>query len=944
MDEEIPYSELLVDVEDGIAIVFTNGRPSVWYFTSAKERCIKRKHRANISNATITDALAPAPKGADEPPAGALPPPGPAPGRLAVSHPPQPPAPSHPRMGAGSDAAGARPLDGSSTGTTLGPWPHHGVVARFQGSMTLPHTGAGGGAGGARTTSSGRRKKAQLELQDESVEWFTREALHEVLPPNHVVVHGVAALHEGVLQRFVQPRGQHHFSIRATWSPNSCVVERRTSKAKLNDPRVPLQDRLVAWDGPIWLTEHTLITGSVLTGTVCRLCDNVAAHLADVSGGAIRAVRMVLYFSVDDANRIWLTHCGTLKTQRPKEMALAAALSGGGGANPALHPHLRQRFAQGMSLAAALRLHVPGGGAGGPMYLERTMGLEAGPGAGPGLELPEPSPAFSASKAALGDAADGDGSGAGPSGRFLCVLTGEMYPPSQRCDVTYKQLLQHWFSLASQLSNEGDRLRAMDAIPLAIRRANPSLTREWYLRVRSQPSFLYRTAPVSAEAAGQLTGAALEDLQRSMRPPASGFGMAPVAPLGGGGAAAAVAALLAAQQQQQPIGGRPEGHAGGGGGGVARALSRQGTARSGPAALQPTPLQPTPLQRPMTAVPLQTTAGPASAPPQRSRPGSLVQPILGAAAGRGPVPRSKSASAATGAARSNSAPGGVGLSESGELPLLGAAGPGGPGSLNSTMASSVGSMASRRSTSTQALLSNDDMRTLRELSDAYTAAERLTQQLLAQAHEILSEDSNSGSRAGTPGTGASRAAAPGPHAGAATSSAGTSRPVSRHGGNDPGAGGSSYGRPVSSVGTGGGRGSSASGRPGGLSSAGQRTGGLGPSPLGQSQVSRQGSSGSRPAQASAGSGEGPAAAGGTPARPLQLPEPQQSESPVLLPPVAAGSGAGAQSAYNSVAPSRLEGSEAAEQGREAEMEGAEPAGTALLTSAEADLLAEALQN
>jgi hypothetical protein len=52
------------------------------------------------------------------------------------------------------------------------------------------------------------------------VEWFTTEALREVVPPGSVAVHGVAELHEGVLQRFVQPRGQFYFSTRATWSPN----------------------------------------------------------------------------------------------------------------------------------------------------------------------------------------------------------------------------------------------------------------------------------------------------------------------------------------------------------------------------------------------------------------------------------------------------------------------------------------------------------------------------------------------------------------------------------------------------------------------------------------------------------------------------------------------------------------------------------------------------
>ncbi|GLI60078.1 hypothetical protein VaNZ11_002109, partial [Volvox africanus] len=369
MDEEIPYNELLLDVEDGIVvglyhylwlkdgkgracpevnvphtIIISNGRPKVWYFTSGKEHYIKRKNRANITNATITEALAPRPKqnpnttsshgysssagGTSaaatstlaDPNAALL-------GAWGSTNQQQQQASQQQQsQGQGghrrnksveaSTSAGRVP-DGTSTGTSLGPWPHHGIVARFQGSMTMPHSTGGSPTRGA---SLGRKKKgAQFELQDESVEFFTREQLGEILPPGHTVVHGVAALHEGVLQRFVQPRGQHHFSIRATWSPNACVVERRTCKAKLNDPRIPLVERLAAWDGPTWLSDHTLINGTVLHGSVCRLCDNVASHLAEVSGGAVRVLRMVLFFCVDEANRIWLTHCATLKTERLRE-------------------------------------------------------------------------------------------------------------------------------------------------------------------------------------------------------------------------------------------------------------------------------------------------------------------------------------------------------------------------------------------------------------------------------------------------------------------------------------------------------------------------------------------------------------------------------------------------------------------------------------------------
>ncbi|KAG2424059.1 hypothetical protein HYH02_015240 [Chlamydomonas schloesseri] len=670
-DEEIPVNELLVDVEDGIVvglyhylwlkdgkgrpcpevniphtIIYANGRPVVWYFTSGKDRCIKRKHKSTISNPAINAAFAPSSKTITEgyggetsqhnnagsgwgglnstAPAGTA-------SQKPLGNGRDRPALS--QTAGGTGAGNGRPMDGSSTGTALGPWPHHGVVGRFQGSMTLPHTASSASGHNARPGSPSRRKKGGItvELVDEAREWFSRETLREVVPPGAVVVHGVAALHEGVLQKFVQPRGQHYFLLRATWSPNACVVERRTAKSKINDPRVPLSERLAGFDSPVWMSEHTLITGTVLQGTVGRMCDNIAAHLADVSKGEVRVLRMVLYFAVDEANRIWLTHASTLRTQRPREEAVLAGLArgnsqrqhgSGGGAGPHHHPHHAIQHQHSRHQRA---LDVGGG-----------AGSEPEPGAG--LDLPAPSPAFASTRPAAGEGGDEDG--AGSSGRFLCVLTGEMYPGSSRCDVTYKQLLQHWFSLASQLPNEGDRLRAMDTIPLAIRRANPSLTREWYLRVRSQPNFLYRTAPVCAEAAGQLTGVALEELQRTMagRP---GTTSAAVAAMSGVGLTQAASVSGA-----QPLGRLVAARTGQGsvsqGGGFGAGLA--GTGRP----------------RPVTALAAMLPPPPPPAQSQQARPPSRQHQSTSGGGGKAPAMRSKSASAAL-AARMHAGGGGGGF-------------------------------------------------------------------------------------------------------------------------------------------------------------------------------------------------------------------------------------------------------------------------------------------
>ncbi|GAX72722.1 hypothetical protein CEUSTIGMA_g178.t1 [Chlamydomonas eustigma] len=83
---------------------------------------------------------------------------------------------------------------------------------------------------------------------------------------------------------------------------------------------------------------------------------------------------------------------------------------------------------------------------------------------------------------------------------FLCVASGKLCHHSLKVEVSYKRLIEHWIAKSSDLILEDDRLQALDAVPPALRRANPNMTREFYVRHRSQPFFLYSTASVCQEA------------------------------------------------------------------------------------------------------------------------------------------------------------------------------------------------------------------------------------------------------------------------------------------------------------------------------------------------------------------------------------------------------------------------------------------------------------
>lgn len=127
----------------------------MWFFTSSKEKTIMRKHKNNITNTNIVEAM------------------------------------------------------------TSGEEPGLGVCASFQGSMNLPS--------GKPKSATKRKKSGHLELQEEVIDWLDASALRELLPPGQAMTLGGPSMYEGVLQKFVMPRGEFNFSVKATWSPSVSI-------------------------------------------------------------------------------------------------------------------------------------------------------------------------------------------------------------------------------------------------------------------------------------------------------------------------------------------------------------------------------------------------------------------------------------------------------------------------------------------------------------------------------------------------------------------------------------------------------------------------------------------------------------------------------------------------------------------------------------------------
>ncbi|KAM3144461.1 hypothetical protein pb186bvf_003330 [Paramecium bursaria] len=127
-----------------------------------------------------------------------------------------------------------------------------------------------------------------------------------------------------ILQKFIYPKGSQNSLIKVSWSPQFCLLHRKTNVNNIDDLKKTLYEKVCTFEGPEYLSESDSISSPLLSSDLEQLCVNIVKHVQEVSGGNIQIIRMVLYFKVDEDNRIWLLFCTGVKvrdkfTQRGEE-------------------------------------------------------------------------------------------------------------------------------------------------------------------------------------------------------------------------------------------------------------------------------------------------------------------------------------------------------------------------------------------------------------------------------------------------------------------------------------------------------------------------------------------------------------------------------------------------------------------------------------------------
>ena len=126
-----------------------------------------------------------------------------------------------------------------------------------------------------------------------------------------------AKQNNGILQRFVDSKGECNTMLRVTWTPRHAEVVRRMSKRPLGKGFVKnlnaLYRRVATFEGPESLSRESTMTGHFPRDVAIEATEAIVAHLQQAGRSPQTIARIQLHFKVDKLDRVWLLWCSSLR-------------------------------------------------------------------------------------------------------------------------------------------------------------------------------------------------------------------------------------------------------------------------------------------------------------------------------------------------------------------------------------------------------------------------------------------------------------------------------------------------------------------------------------------------------------------------------------------------------------------------------------------------------
>eukprot|EP01006_Ploeotia_vitrea_P032638 TRINITY_DN64817_c0_g1_i1.p1 TRINITY_DN64817_c0_g1~~TRINITY_DN64817_c0_g1_i1.p1 ORF type:complete len:904 (+),score=85.40 TRINITY_DN64817_c0_g1_i1:89-2800(+) len=123
---------------------------------------------------------------------------------------------------------------------------------------------------------------------------------------------------QGLLQKFILPRGNYNEMVQAIWSPGFTLVNKRVNRHKLNDRHCPRTQKAITYEGATHYTEEAMCAPAVRK-RVDEVCVSFVEHFKSVEHH-YSISRMVMYFKEDRRNndKMWLMFSSSFRINEQK--------------------------------------------------------------------------------------------------------------------------------------------------------------------------------------------------------------------------------------------------------------------------------------------------------------------------------------------------------------------------------------------------------------------------------------------------------------------------------------------------------------------------------------------------------------------------------------------------------------------------------------------------
>lgn len=111
---------------------------------------------------------------------------------------------------------------------------------------------------------------------------------------------------EGILQKFIDPKGERNTLIQMVWSPSVSLFELRENIKDLYDTRYDVYERAVTFEGEDFHSTSRPICSKVLKDTMQTTVNKLARYILEASGGKVQITRMVLQFKQSKKDILWM--------------------------------------------------------------------------------------------------------------------------------------------------------------------------------------------------------------------------------------------------------------------------------------------------------------------------------------------------------------------------------------------------------------------------------------------------------------------------------------------------------------------------------------------------------------------------------------------------------------------------------------------------------------